>query len=65
MSDWREAEWVNGKQTVKGRWQYYWPSDKFFIELDRKDRVTGQKRMITAYGDEPEWGNWKIVRAAK
>lgn len=62
MSTWREATWTNGKQTVKGHWTYYRPSDKFFIELNSTDRVTGLKRKIESYRDEPEWGNWKLVR---
>lgn len=60
---WKEAVWQNGKKTVKGRWQYHWAADKFYIELDRRDSITGSRtRTIIAHGDEPEWGNWKLVR---
>jgi hypothetical protein len=57
----KKATWVNGKRTVTGEWEYYWPGDKFFIRLDTKDRITGDYKRITVVGGEhPEWGNWKI-----
>jgi hypothetical protein len=58
-----KATWVNGKKTVTGEWEYYWPGDKFFIWLNSTDRVTGNQRTITVVGGEhPEWGNWKLVK---
>lgn len=63
MSGWREGVWKRGKQTVKGVWRYVWASDRFVIELDSTDRITGQRREIVVYGGEtPEWGNWKLQR---
>ena len=55
----RRATWCNGKRKVRGYWSYNWGSDTFFIELDSRDRITGEKRRFTVHGDTPEWGNWK------
>jgi hypothetical protein len=62
MSRWNEAKWTNGSRTIKGRWFYDLPADKFYIELDSIDRITGCQRNITSHRDEPEWGNWKLVK---
>jgi hypothetical protein len=56
-----EATWVNGPQKVTGRWAYRWASDRFYISLDRVDRITGQKKQIVVCGDRPEWGRWKLL----
>lgn len=58
-----EAKWSNGKTIIGGRWEYYRPSDKFFIEIYKKDSITGEKtRKFSVYGDSPEWGKWKLIR---
>jgi hypothetical protein len=62
MSQAQRGTWRNGKQVVHGWWAYQWAADKFTIELDGKDEITGAARRITAYGDSPEWGNWKLDR---
>lgn len=54
--------WVNGKKTLTGEWRYNWNSGSFTIWLDSKDRITGEYRVLTTYNDEPEWGNWKLVK---
>jgi len=58
----KKATWVNGKKKVTGFWCYNWSADNFTIELDSKDRITGQQRVFRVYDDTPEWGNWKLVR---
>jgi len=59
----KEGTWTNGKQTVRGWWEYLWAADKFVVELDSRDRITGQpRRMVLFGGDSPEWGKWKLVR---
>jgi hypothetical protein len=62
--DERVCTWVNGKQQVTGSWRYHWPSDRFVIELNSKDRITGTRRRMVVAGDTPEWGNWKLQRKA-
>lgn len=58
-----EASWSNGKRTVKGRWSYYRPGDFFSIELDQRDRTTGERtKRFRAYGDRPEWNKFKLIR---
>lgn len=60
---WTEATWQKGKRIIKGRWQYYRPSDKFFIEIDKADGVSGSRtRNFEVYGDTPEWNGWKRVK---
>lgn len=59
------ATWINGKQTVKGRWEYIWQSDRFVIILDKKDRITGDNRKIVVAGDRPEWGNWVLQKEVR
>ena len=54
------ATWENGNRSVSGNWVFNWAANRFVITLDQKDRVTGQPRMVYAYGDYPEWGNWKL-----
>lgn len=54
--------WTNGKRRVTGRWTYHWASDRFVVELDQRDRITGQPKCIVIAGDSPEWGNWKLER---
>lgn len=61
----KEAKWTDGKRTVSGRWSYYWPGDFFTIEINQRDRTTGQKtKTIRAYGDHPHWGKFKLIREA-
>lgn len=57
--------WANGKRTVTGHWSYSWASDRFYITLDTKDRITGTNKQVVTYGDSPEWGKWKLVRDPK
>jgi hypothetical protein len=58
-----DATWTDGKRTVKGRWEYYRPGDFFTIVLDAPDRLAGKHtRSIRSYRDEPEWGNFKLIR---
>jgi len=61
----RAGIWTNGKQKVSGFWSYHWPSNRFVIELNSTDRLTGMRRRMTVAGDHPEWGNWKLVREAQ
>jgi len=56
----KAATWVNGKRKITGRWEYFWAADRFVIELDSKDRITGEPRQIEVAGDRPEWGNWRL-----
>lgn len=56
--------WTNGKRQVTGRWEWFWSAQRFVIWLDGTDRTTGGQRRIEVAGDHPEWGNWKLVRAA-
>ena len=56
---WTPAVWRNGKRTIKGSWTYNWHRDVFFIELESKDKATGENRRFEIYDDVPEWGNWK------
>ena len=55
----KEAVWTNGTRRVTGRWEYLWQSDRFRIELDQRDRTTGQQKRFTVAGDSPEWGKWR------
>jgi hypothetical protein len=58
-----QAKWTDGKRTITGRFEYYWPGDRFDIWLDSTDRITGKQRHISLVGeDSPQWGKWKIVR---
>jgi hypothetical protein len=59
----REATWTNGKRRITGWYIYHWPSDRFHITLDYRDRITGQSPSIITTRDKPEWGNWKLVEA--
>lgn len=56
------ATWINGKRKQTGAWEYQRASDRFVIELDSRDWITGQKRRIVVAGETPEWGNWKLER---
>ena len=58
-ASWTKATWANGKRRVTGAWRYVWSSDRFVIELDTRDRVTGGNKRVVVGGDTPEWGNWK------
>ena len=58
----KKGRWRNGDQVIDGHWQYNWASDTFSIRLDSRDPITGLTRSFTVYGDEPEWGNWKLER---
>lgn len=59
----REAQWTNGKRTVSGRWSYYWAGDFFTVELDQRDRTTGERtKTFRVYGDSPEWGKFRLVK---
>lgn len=59
------AVWTNGKRSITGAWAYQWASNKFLIELDSVDRVTGRIRRFELVGDErPEWGNWRLASRA-
>jgi hypothetical protein len=60
-----EAKWQNGRRTVAGRWSYYRPGDFFVVELDQRDRTLGTRtKTFTVHGDTPEWGRFRLVRAA-
>lgn len=54
--------WKKGLAVVEGWCAYNWAADRFDIELDGKDRVTGQPRKFSVYGDEPNFNGWKVVR---
>ncbi len=58
----RRARWINGRKSILGWWTYNWAADRFHIELDSRDPITGGIRKMTVAGDEPEWGNWKLDR---
>ena len=57
----KPGKWTNGKRTITGWWDYYWPADRFDIRLNSKDRINGFARSFSTHGDKPEWGNWKLV----
>lgn len=59
-----EATWVNGKRRMTGWWLYNRSTDRFYIRLNSRDRITGEDRRITTANDSPEWGNWKLVRGS-
>ena len=51
-----KAAWTNGKSAVSGWWEYHWPSDRFVIILDQRDRTTGaRQKTFTTCNDTPEW----------
>lgn len=56
-----EGEWINGEQTLSGRWQYM-GSDRFAIALDSVDPLTDRRREFTVTGESPEWDGWKLKR---
>lgn len=58
------ATWTNGKRSITGWWIYQWAAQRFYIELDSRDRITGQPRSFVTDNDTPEWGRWKLVRPA-
>lgn len=49
------------KKDLTGEWKYL-GGDRFVICLDKIDSVTGQNKVLTVYGDAPEWDKWKLVR---
>lgn len=57
----KTATWKNGSRYLRGRWLYNPAANRFVIRLDKPDRVSGEQRTIYAYGDTPEWGNWKLL----
>lgn len=57
----KRATWTDGETTVTGEWEFYWPSDAFYIYLDAKDPITGRTRSFTTHGDTPDWGKFKRV----
>ncbi len=59
------AEWVNGKRKISGMWCYSSITQRFYVTLDMKDRITGQRKSFEFAGDSPEWGNWKLQREKK
>ena len=64
----RRATWRNGKRIMTGVYAYSWAGGYFTIMLDQRDRITGENKRIHTYGSQaelPEWGNWKLVRAAQ
>lgn len=51
----RSAKWTNGKTTRDGWYEYYWPGDFFWVKA-------GSETVRKVYRDEPEWGEWRLVR---
>lgn len=51
------GKWLNNKsgKIREGWWTYYWPSDVFYVAIKglRQQRI---------HGEEPEYGNWRLVR---
>jgi hypothetical protein len=58
----KPAIWKNGRRTMRGRYEYHWASNRFVIELESRDRITGANRRMVIAGDKPEWGNWRLGR---
>ena len=54
---WTYAVWVNTRthNTRSGRWYYYWPSDRFVVEIKGLPRKSID-------GERPEYGNWKCIK---
>lgn len=46
---------TKSKKEREGTWEYYWPSDVFFVKI----KGCPQQRI---YGDTPEYGNWILKR---
>ncbi len=55
-----KATWQKGDQKITGRWVYR-GSDTFYIELNKKDEITGRLIQFTIKADHPEWNGWKRV----
>lgn len=57
----RSGTWKHPKRKRKltGEWKYV-GGDKFIIFLDKKDSITGRDKVVEAYGDKPEWDDWKL-----
>lgn len=51
----RYAKWTNGKTVREGWYEFYWPGDFFWVRV-------GRAAVRKVYGDEPEWGDWRVVR---
>lgn len=53
------GKWRNRKsgKVREGWWSYYWPSDVFVVKISG----LSQRRI---HGDEPEYGDWQLVREA-
>lgn len=58
----KKGKWKNGKRIITGLWEYVWSSDRFYVILDSKDRITGENKKVVVTGDTPEWGNWRLIR---
>lgn len=55
------ATWRKGNRTVSGRWRYNWASDRFLIELDKPNRLTGERRQrFWVHGDRPEFNGFVV-----
>jgi hypothetical protein len=60
----KSGTWRNGKRMVTGRWWWDGAAQRFRIELNSVDRITGENRRISVAGEHPEWGKWKLDRDA-
>lgn len=59
---WQDGKWKKGKKIITGRWFYDWADKVFYINLNSKDPITGEKRKVKVFGDHPEFNGWKLVR---
>lgn len=57
---WKQGTWRKGKKTVTGSWCYNWHSQRFHIQLNGKDRITGRPRTAIVSGDSPEFNGWTL-----
>jgi len=58
----RKGVWSKGAKKLTGHWEYNWPADRFDVVLDSRDRVTGETRRFSVYGETPEWNGWELER---
>jgi hypothetical protein len=58
----KDGTWVKeGHEPLTGQWEFHWPSDKFFIRLDKKSaRRVRKPGTFEVYDDKPEFSGWKL-----
>lgn len=56
-----KAQWSDGYNVIDGTYLYNKPSDRFRINLDSIDEITGRRRELIVADDAPNFGNYILI----